>query len=178
MSRTYEYDTSYCQKVIDLGDNGYTVHEIAKELRVSFMTLYRWAEAFHEFADAMDMAKDYYIAYLARVGRENLKNKKFNSRTHELMWTGATYYVSYRALKKSIKNTKNPHEQCYLILDSLMDGVIDPVRAEAMISTITSTHQLIDLKDMKNEFDRIKALTTGVAKDGFSSPAPAVSQPA
>ena len=151
-----KYDVSHCEKIVELGKEGYSIPEMAMTLDVSVTRLYQWEKDYPEFAEAFDRARDYSAAFINKEGRLNLKNRSFNSRTHELMWYGANYHVNSRSLKNSIKSTQDPHEQCYLILEAMIGGMIDHERAESMIRSITSVHQLIDFNDIKAECEKIK----------------------
>lgn len=163
-----KYDFAHCSKIVELGKEGYSITEMAMALDVSVTRLYFWEKEYPEFSEAFDRARDYSAAFINKEGRLNLKNRSFNSRTHELMWHGANYHVNSRYLKNSIKSTKDPHEQCYLILEAMVGGMIDHERATSMINAITSTHQLIDFKEIKNEVDELKVILTNqkAATDG------------
>jgi hypothetical protein len=170
----HKYDPAYCNKIIELASTGCNVHQLARGIGVSTATLYNWVTDYPEFAEAKEQAQTNYLAWLSDVANDNFLNRNFNSRTHELMWVGANYHASQRALKRGIADTPNPTHQCYLIINALLEGVIAPDRAEVLINLITNTHKLIDIENIKREFELIKSLT-GVAKDGVTTSAPAVS---
>jgi len=52
--RPSKYDPAYCETVIDLMENGYSITEFAGSIRVARSTVYKWADEFPEFSDALN----------------------------------------------------------------------------------------------------------------------------
>jgi len=52
--RPSKYDPAYCEAVIDLMENGYSITEFAGSIRVARSTVYKWADEFPEFSDALN----------------------------------------------------------------------------------------------------------------------------
>jgi len=80
VGRPTNYDAAYCQKVIDLGTEGYSIVEMAAEIGVARTTLERlWPEAHPEFLQALDEARDRSQAWWETQGRKNLTADKFQA---------------------------------------------------------------------------------------------------
>lgn len=80
MGRPTLYDPAYCERVIELGNAGYSVVEMAAEIGVSRNTLETtWTAAHPAFLEAMGEARDRSQAWWEKQGRENLTADKFQA---------------------------------------------------------------------------------------------------
>lgn len=168
--RYSDYDVKYCDRIIELGKQGLTIQEMAMDLDIAVDTLYKWAAANPDFAEAKTRALDYSLGRLARTGRDALYTRDFNSRTHELLFQNAQHCASYRSLKAELKLTEDPVEKCFIILNGMLDGSIYAVRAESMINLILSTVSVANAEAMivRNELERIKLMSGSDNKDAVS----------
>jgi hypothetical protein len=73
------YKPEYCQKVIDLGKQGFSPAEIAADLDVDRVTLRDWAGKYEEFSTALTRAKNFEQSWWEKRGRESLDAKNFQS---------------------------------------------------------------------------------------------------
>lgn len=81
--RPSEYRDEYCEKVLELGRQGFSVVEMAAEIGVSRPTLEaNWPEAHPEFLEAFTHARELSQAWWERQGRENLTADKFQAQLY------------------------------------------------------------------------------------------------
>lgn len=74
--RPTDYDPAYCAKVIELGEQGASVVEMAVEIGVCRNTLeVNWTEAHPEFLQAFTYAKQVSQVWWERTGRTGMLNK-------------------------------------------------------------------------------------------------------
>lgn len=71
--RPSEYDTSYCERIVSLGETGASVAEMAYELDCVKQTLFNWAEQYPEFLDAFTRAKLASQIWWERKGRDGME---------------------------------------------------------------------------------------------------------
>lgn len=78
--RPTKYDPSYCDRVVEFGEEGMSVVEMASELGVSRNTLETtWTLAHPEFLEAMGIARDRSQAWWEKQGRIHLTADKFQA---------------------------------------------------------------------------------------------------
>ncbi len=82
--RPTSYRPEFCERVIELGKEGYGKAEIAAELDVERKTLDNWSNEFPEFLLAMSRARELSLAWWERSGRENICNRDFNANAYRL----------------------------------------------------------------------------------------------
>lgn len=70
IGRRVPYDPVYCQSVLKLMSEGYSITEVIAELGVSKSTLYRWANEHKEFKEALQLGIEYAQAWWEKLGRE------------------------------------------------------------------------------------------------------------
>lgn len=73
MGRPSDYDPAYCDKVIELGETGASIDEMAYELGVHDDTLRNWSNAHPEFFDAFTRAKLASQVWWERKGRSGME---------------------------------------------------------------------------------------------------------
>lgn len=77
--RPTEYDPAHCDAVIGMGEQGYSVVEMAAELGVHRDTLYEWEKVHSDFSDAFTRTRLMTQAWWERQGRVNLATQGFNA---------------------------------------------------------------------------------------------------
>jgi hypothetical protein len=79
MARPSLYDPAYCERVIELGQGGASIVEMAHALGVVKQTLYDWEKAHPEFLDALTRAREASQVWWEVAGRVGLVADKFNA---------------------------------------------------------------------------------------------------
>ena len=77
--RPSTYDPAFCERVIELGEEGKSKAQIARALGCSRKSLYLWMKVHPEFAEAMDEAQFAALAWWEDVGQAGLTMPKFNA---------------------------------------------------------------------------------------------------
>jgi hypothetical protein len=77
--RPSTYDPAFCERVIELGEEGKSKAQIARALRVSRKSLYLWMKIHPEFAEAMKEAEFAALACWDDVGQAGLTIPKFDA---------------------------------------------------------------------------------------------------
>lgn len=85
VGRPKAYRPEWCDIVMECGERGESVVEMALACNVSRETLYATAENVLEFSDAFTRARQASIAWLERKGRESFDKKVFQSRPWEVL---------------------------------------------------------------------------------------------
>jgi hypothetical protein len=79
MGRPSSYDPSYCERVIELGQQGFSVVEMATEIGVSRNTLEtNWPLEHPEFLEALTHARECSQAWWERTGRVGMISNTIN----------------------------------------------------------------------------------------------------
>lgn len=87
VGRPTKYKPEFCEKVMDMGREGYGVAEIAAELDVTKQTVHNWQKEHPAFLDAMTRARDLSEGWWASQGRQGIwgkENRRFNSNAYRL----------------------------------------------------------------------------------------------
>lgn len=58
VGRPTKYKREYCQRIIELGEDGDQPVALSAELHVSKSTIHQWREDYPEFSDAFDISRD------------------------------------------------------------------------------------------------------------------------
>lgn len=77
--RPLEYKEEFCDRVIELGREGKSHAQIARDLDFSRETLYAWAKTYPKFSDAINRAKDLAQAWFEDKGQAGLDTREFNA---------------------------------------------------------------------------------------------------
>lgn len=77
--RPTDYRKEYCERLIEMGNLGYTKAMMARDLGVARMTLDNWASDHPEFLDALTRARDLSLAFMEEKGLAGLDMAGFNS---------------------------------------------------------------------------------------------------
>lgn len=76
--RPNTYKSEFCERVIELGREGKSYAQIARDLDVSKDTLYRWMDLHTDFSDAMLKARHMAEAWFEDQMQNGLWAKEFN----------------------------------------------------------------------------------------------------
>ena len=68
-----------CKQVVECMKEGWSKEEVALELGVNIATIYRYAEEYPAFCEAIKQGEEYSRAWWVREGREALRDKDFNA---------------------------------------------------------------------------------------------------
>jgi hypothetical protein len=79
VGRPTKYKEEFCERVIELGKQGYSKAMIAATLDIARETLDEWIDSKPEFSDAMKIAITQSQFWWEKTAQENLKNNQFNS---------------------------------------------------------------------------------------------------
>jgi Helix-turn-helix domain of resolvase len=79
VGRPTDYRAEYCERVIELGREGKSPSQIARDLDVARDTLYNWAEAHPEFLAAFTRAGHLAQAWFEDMGQAGLTMPGFNA---------------------------------------------------------------------------------------------------
>jgi len=77
--RPTKYKPEYCQTVIEVGEGGGWLCEMAEACDVTRSTMDNWSADHPEFLEALTRAKQKAQAWFERTGREAMLMDKFNS---------------------------------------------------------------------------------------------------
>ena len=97
--RPTKYRTEFCERVIEMGKQGYSKNEMACELGVTKVTLLEWAKEKDDFSYAFTRAQEESQTWWERQGRTNLETPGFQSS----MWgrnMGARFPDEWREASK------------------------------------------------------------------------------
>lgn len=79
VGRPSKYDAKFCDTVIEVGEEGGWLSEMAEACDVCRATMDVWAAAHPEFLEALTRAKQKAQAWFERQGRLGLTAERFNS---------------------------------------------------------------------------------------------------
>lgn len=86
--RPTDYRKEYCERLIEMGNLGYTKAMMARDLGVARMTLDNWASDHPEFLDALTRARDLSLAFMEEKGLAGLDMAGFNSSLYAKLMSG------------------------------------------------------------------------------------------
>jgi len=122
-----KYDPAYCQMVIDLGNQGASVVEMAHEIGVCRATLEaNWPEAHPEFLEALTRAKQASQVWWEKTGRSNLATSGFQSS----MWSrsmAARFPHDWREV--SARELSGPNGQPIPVGYDVTRTIVDPPKS-------------------------------------------------
>lgn len=67
--RPTDYRAEFCERVIELGREGKSYTQIARDLDVAKSTLYEWKATYPEFSDALTRARELAQAWWEDIGQ-------------------------------------------------------------------------------------------------------------
>lgn len=116
--RPSSYDPAYCEKVIELGKQGYSVVEMCAEIGVARMTLEtHWPAAHPEFLAAFTQARELSQAWWETQGRQNLTADKFQANLYSRSMA-ARFPNDWRESKLIGSDPKNPLPTGATVIDA------------------------------------------------------------
>lgn len=77
--RPTNYKPEYCEQVIPLLKEGYSIEEIGLELDVGYSTIYRWMDEHEAFREAIKRGREFSKAWWLSKGRSKLETKDFSA---------------------------------------------------------------------------------------------------
>lgn len=77
--RPTKYRPEFCDTIIEVGETGGWLSEMAEACDVARSTIDEWAANHPEFSEALTRAKQKAQAWFERAGRNGLTNKTFNA---------------------------------------------------------------------------------------------------
>jgi hypothetical protein len=79
MGRPSDYDTAFCEQVIELGKAGKSKAQMASAFDVSRQTIDNWAAAHPEFLEALSRAEAHCQAWWEDEGQKGMTAPGFNA---------------------------------------------------------------------------------------------------
>lgn len=73
------YRVEYCDKVIELGKEGYSKARMAAHFDVAKQTIDEWAKQFPEFLDALSRARTHSQCWWEQKAQGGIENRDFNA---------------------------------------------------------------------------------------------------
>ena len=73
-----KYNPEFCERVIPMLKEGWSIEEIGLELDVGYSTIYRWMDEHEDFREAIKKGREFSKAWWLRHGRTQLQNKDFS----------------------------------------------------------------------------------------------------
>lgn len=77
--RPSDYEPAFCARIIELGEQGASVVEMAHDIGVTRQTLYNWRDNWEEFFDAFARATEASQVWWEKKGRDSLTTAGFQS---------------------------------------------------------------------------------------------------
>jgi transposase-like protein len=74
-----KYKPEFCQKAVEIGNDGGSIEEIAHEIGVVPKTIYNWMDEHEEFFHAITRAKLAELVWWEKKGRNGLTADRFNA---------------------------------------------------------------------------------------------------
>jgi hypothetical protein len=97
IGRPTNYKPEYCQRVLDLGNQGYSLAMIIADIGAgSRQTIENWKKAHPEFLDAITRAHELALAHWERLGLANTGNREFNSNLYRIIMAARFAADGYR----------------------------------------------------------------------------------
>lgn len=103
IGRPTKYDPALCDKVIELGRQGKSVEQISSALGFHYKTLLLWAETHQEFMEAMELAKQYEMAFWEDLASQHIVEVPQGTKLNTGLWSRS---MAARFPKKYRENSK------------------------------------------------------------------------
>jgi hypothetical protein len=114
------YREDFCDRVIELGKQGFSVIEMCADIGISKQTIYDWTKANPEFLDAFTQARLHSQAWWESQGRESLGKAIFQSS----LWSrsmAARFPEDWRE-SKQIELTESPFKRVADLIEKGIEG--------------------------------------------------------
>ena len=125
------YKPEYCQRVIELGREGKSLHQMAADLDVCFVTLNVWRDKYPEFQAALTRARELAQAWWEDLGQKGCTGRDFNANAYSLQVRNRfpeTWRDKTDLAHSGLPNTNTPIEMksaVELIEDLKRSGALD-----------------------------------------------------
>lgn len=103
IGRPTKYKTEFCDEVVKLGREGKSVEQISSALGYHYKTLLGWAETHAEFLEAMELAKQYEMAYWEELAHKHIVEVPQGAKINTGLWSRS---MAARFPKKYRENSK------------------------------------------------------------------------
>lgn len=99
MGRPTLYRPELCDRVVELGKQGLTLHEIAAEIGIHYDTLHEWTLSKSDFSEAVTRARALAQAWFETQARLNLSSREFNAKLWEIL-ARCRFPATYRPVEQ------------------------------------------------------------------------------
>jgi hypothetical protein len=139
--RSTAYRPEYCDQVIQMGIDGFTVYEMASAFKVHKSTLYYWQDKNAPFSDAFHVARQEAKVYLIQKCKTNIDNGSFNMKVVQ--------FLSHFIMDKEDRNpdayvhvpgfndSKDPTDRLNCVMDALGARKITPKEAQQYVDVVS-----------------------------------------
>ena len=131
IGRPTNYRPEFCERVVELGSQGYSVAMIIADIGAgSRQTISEWMKAHREFGDAMTRARDLALAWWERKGLENTGNRDLLERRRLAQYSRMADFMLWVAACEGALWPAGTFETAYAEKrESMVDSVLesDPV---------------------------------------------------
>lgn len=79
MGRPTDYRPEFCERIVELGKQGYSQARMAADLDIAKATINLWASKHPDFMNALTRARTYSQSWWEREAQDGLKNREFNA---------------------------------------------------------------------------------------------------
>ena len=97
------YDPAFCDQVIELGNQGKSIEQIAAKLGVSTRVLFDWKDRHPEFMHALDHAKELELDWWESIAQNMMVEEKDAAKLNSSIWSRS---MAARFPKKYRESTK------------------------------------------------------------------------
>ena len=97
------YDPAFCDQVIELGNQGKSIEQIAAKLGVGTKTMYNWRDEFPEFLRALEIAKELELDWWENIAQSMMVENKDAAKLNSAIWSRS---MAARFPKKYRESTK------------------------------------------------------------------------
>ena len=132
IGRPSKYDPALCDKVVELGRQGKSVEQISSALGFHYKTLLYWAETHPEFLEAMELAKQYELAYWEDLGSQYIVEAPQSAKLNTGLWSrsmAARFPAKYRENSKVEVTGKNDKPIQVNVLHDFSQSLVDDLLA-------------------------------------------------
>ncbi len=132
IGRPSKYDPALCNKVVELGRQGKSVEQISSALGFHYKTLLYWAETHPEFLEAMELAKQYELAYWEDLGSQYIVEAPQSAKLNTGLWSrsmAARFPAKYRENSKVEVTGKNDKPIQVDVLHDFSQSLVDDLLA-------------------------------------------------
>jgi len=132
IGRPSKYDPALCDKVVELGRQGKSVEQISSALGFHYKTLLYWSETHPEFLEAMELAKQYEMAYWEDLASQYIVEAPQSAKLNTGLWSrsmAARFPAKYRENSKVEVTGKNDKPIQVDVLHDFSQSLVDDLLA-------------------------------------------------